>query len=512
MVDTAPHKKTVQSALTPAEAQRFIATLPAEHPARALEMVVQQLDALTDDMEPGARFAVVSQLDEASHASVEQVFHEYLGTLSQDERSGDMRLWQLAHDFWTNTADQYGTCASVLFDSDEKGIQQLRDHLPRIIARSLFAAGESVKWKSFRYLATPLPLWCGAGSIYLLAEKYGFADKQLQIYPGPGGISSSRAELLKILFFQVASLNSLQVVEMEIADRLITQLLPNFIFSEKKDDHSFYWINLGAEQEPSRINNPPPISRTLRYFGAGEAVTRLQLMKQEAENTHSIPAKICQNDKFEFHDFLNVIDHLATQWSHTPPQRQHERHRVHHRIAILRGFVNSFVMTSPEFGGKPAGLPLENWIVEDVSQGGFGALVKQHRNDWVQVGALLALQPQGANSWIIGLIRRVRHASDKEIRVGIQTLSRRPIALEVRTRAMTSALLHSTLPVIWFHDDDPKEPMRFVFPAGVLNEGDVLEFTFNGRGLVLQPLSFLERGSDYDLVRCKIMAAARKEG
>jgi len=506
MVDTESYEKPSHSTLAPGDVQRFIASLPSD-PARVLDMVVRQLNALPDDMDPNTRFAIVNQLDEAAQPSANHVFHEYLRILTQ-EKSSDMQLWLLAHNFWTNIADQYGTCASVLFDNDDKArLQRLLDHLPRIITRALFAAGESVKWKAFRYQATPLPLWCGAGSIYLLAEKYGFAEKQLQIYPGPGGISSPHTELLKILFFQVASLNSLQVVEMEIADRLIHQLLSNFVFSKQKDERSFYWINLGAEQEPSRINSPPPISHNLRYFGAGEAVTRLQVMQQEAENNRTVPAKLCQNDQFEFQNFLTVVNHLATQWSHTPPQRQHERHRVNHRVSVLRGFVNSFVMTSPEFGGKPVGLPLENWVVEDVSRGGFGAMVKQHKNDWVQVGALLSLQPEGADNWVIGLIRRVRHATDQEIRVGIETLSRRPVALEVHAKNTTGSSAQSTIPVIWFYDDDPKAPMRFVFPSEVLNAGDVLEFDFNGRRLLLHPLSFLERGSDFDLVQCKVTAS-----
>ncbi|MCL2021155.1 MAG: hypothetical protein FWG81_03400 [Betaproteobacteria bacterium] len=506
MVDTASQEKAGKPFLTPGEVQKFAADLPTD-PLRAMDMVLEQLNAIPDNIDPVARFAVVSQLDEAVQPCVRQIVQEYLRNLTHN-KAVEMRLWLLAHDFWICVADQYGICASAVVGSEGKSAQKLRPHLPRIISRALLAAGESLKWKSFHYQPIPLQLWVGTGSIYALAEKYAFAERQLQVYPGPGGISSPHDEFLRTLLFHAASLNTLHVREMEIADRLIVQLVPGFVLSAEKDERSLYWIDLGAEQEPSRINNPPKASPNLRYFSPGDALTRLQRMRQEAEGSGAIPGKICRNDKFELQDFLNVARHLANYWSATPPQRQHERHRVNHSISVLPGFVNSFVIASPEFGGKAMGLPLEKWIVENVSRGGFGAIIKQRKNDWVRVGALIVLQPEGADNWVIGLIRRVQRASDQEIRVGIETLSKRPISLETRARAASDKSLPPGIPAIWFQDDDPKSPMRFFFPSGELKMGDILEFDFNGRRIVAHPVEVLERGGDYDLVTCKVMVAA----
>ncbi|MCL2075673.1 MAG: hypothetical protein FWH15_04400 [Betaproteobacteria bacterium] len=507
MNDTVFHDKAVKPVLTPGEAQRFIAELPQD-PLPAIDMVLAQINAIPDDVDPIVRFDVVSRLDEAIHSGVRQVAQEYINRRDQN-KAAEMRLWTLAHDFWTSIADQYGISISVSVDSDDKIAQKLRSHLPRMISRALLAVSESLKWKSFHYQPIPLQLWAGTGSIYALAEKYAFAEKSLHMYPGSGGISSPRTEYLRTLFFQAASLNSLQVNEMEIADRLIVHLLTSFVFSAVKDEESIYWVDLGAEREPSRLSNPPPASPNLRFFGPGDAVARLQQLRQEAENTGAVPAKIRRNDKLEVHDFLKVAQHLANQWAATLPQRQYERHRVNHRISVLSGFVNSFVMASPEFGGKAAGLPLESWTVENVSRGGCGAIVKRLGHDWVRVGALLALQPEGADNWVIGLIRRVNRLSDKEIRVGIEMLSRRPTALETRARSASGVSPYHDLPAIWFRGDDPKKPMRFIFPSGELKMDDVLEFNFKGRGLVVYPVKLLEQGSDYDLAVCKVTTAEK---
>ena len=509
MVDTASNEKASKMAMTPGEVQKFIASLPGD-PLCAVDMVLAQINAMPDDLDPNIRFTVVSQLDEAIQGSVKRLTQEYLRTSTQS-KAHEMQLWLLAHDFWTGIADQYGICIAVSTGSDDKNAQKLRFHLPQMISRALFAVSEGLKWKSFHYQPIPLQLWAGIGSIYLLAEKYAFAEKQVQVYPGVGGISSPRNEFLRSLFFHAASLNSLHVSEIELADRLIDYLMSDFVLSREKDEKSLYWVDLGAEREPSRINNPPGDYPNLRYFTPGAAINRLQRMEQEAEGSGAIPGKISRTEKFELQDFLNVVRHLSKQWSALPPQRQHARHRVNHNISVLPGFVNSFVIASPDFGGKAVGLPLEDWVVENVSQGGFGAIIKQRRDDWVRVGALLALQPEGANNWVLGMIRRVQRATDQAIRVGIETLSKRPASLETRTRGEADMSLPPDVPAIWFQDDNPKEPMRFFFPAGEVRMGEVLEFDFNGRRVVVHPLKFLERGSDYDLVACKVGVAAPKK-
>ena len=77
--------------------------------------------------------------------------------------------------------------------------------------------------------------------------------------------------------------------------------------------------------------------------------------------------------------------HLASYWAPVPPQRQHVRHRVKHRVAVLPGLVNAFVVFSPEFGGKPMGLPLESWIVENLARAALRTIqdIKATGSRWV---------------------------------------------------------------------------------------------------------------------------------
>jgi hypothetical protein len=79
------------------------------------------------------------------------------------------------------------------------------------------------------------------------------------------------------------------------------------------------------------------------------------------------------------------------------------------------------------------------WEVENVSAGGFGAAAPQARSDWLKVGVLVAVKPEGAASWMVGTVRRVSRMSTQAIRVGVQTLSRSPALCEFRQRNAETA-------------------------------------------------------------------------
>ena len=65
--------------------------------------------------------------------------------------------------------------------------------------------------------------------------------------------------------------------------------------------------------------------------------------------------------------------------------------------------------------------------MENVSAGGFGAVVPRLKGDWLRVGVLLALQPEGGSNWVLGVVRRVAKTTGQEARVGIETLSKAPL-------------------------------------------------------------------------------------
>ena len=73
----------------------------------------------------------------------------------------------------------------------------------------------------------------------------------------------------------------------------------------------------------------------------------------------------------------------------------------------------------------------ESWVVENISQMGYGVTISSVKEDWVQHHTLIGIQPDAA-PWQIGVIRRVASESVENTHAGIQILSNRPSAAMLR--------------------------------------------------------------------------------
>ena len=162
-------------------------------------------------------------------------------------------------------------------------------------------------------------------------------------------------------------------------------------------------------------------------------MTSLQALIQKTEAMRDLPPSGVLQDP---EAALEVLKHLAMLWSPEPPERRHTRHsvksRAHHR-ARLRRRARRRSAAAPDRSTSTR-RRAESWVVENVSAGGFGAIVPQVKTDWLHVGTLLAMQPDGGTNWIVGTVRRVSRTTPNEARVGIETLSRAPREAKFRVQ------------------------------------------------------------------------------
>jgi len=262
-----------------------------------------------------------------------------------------------------------------------------------------------------------------------------------------------------------------------------------------------YWTDLGRAMAPQRAAKPPQAGTGLRCFGAGAALAALQALIERIEKTRQVPSEVNLGGSCEPEVALEVMRHLATCWSPLPPERKHPRHSVKSRLAVTHGFDGVLEAlggagASLDFGGKGG----ESWMVENVSAGGFGAVVPQLKGDWLRVGALLAMQPEGGSNWVLGTVRRVSKSSLQEARVGIQTLSRTPLA-----STFTLQGAGQEPGVLLKPGDAQTGEAAIALRSGVFVPGQNLEAERAGRQHVYIPLGVLERDEDYEIVRFREM-------
>ncbi|MCZ7653402.1 MAG: hypothetical protein M5R42_02665 [Rhodocyclaceae bacterium] len=123
-------------------------------------------------------------------------------------------------------------------------------------------------------------------------------------------------------------------------------------------------------------------------------------------------------------------------------------------------------------------------MVDDVSLGGMGAQVPLGANDWVRIGALLGMQPEGGSNWLIGVIRRFSRETPTQGSVGIETLSKLPQAVAGDLGGMDCiAILLDSL-----HSGDT---VRVILPGAAFEPAIPLVFAWQGRAARLDPVEQL---------------------
>jgi len=357
-----------------------------------------------------------------------------------------------------------------------------------------------VKWVEFRYGPVTNVLWQRLGRAYLAAEAAKVAQKPLQLYPHASGMTTVAGEYLRVLAFHASSMDSLIPLEIELADRLLTHFLPGFAFTAEPQSNSVYWVDAAAAQPPMRMAKlPSALSPTLRFFSPGSVPGALDELIRAVERGE-VPAELNLGGQYQPRFVLPVLRHLAMYWAAQPPLREHPRHNVKTRLAVLNGFDDSFTV----FAGDVARIGKEraaaSWVVENVSLGGFGAAIDDLTGDWLKVGSLISMQPEGGENWVLGIVRRFAKESATTANVGIQTLARQALGIEVRPRSSTYAV-GGGIPAIRLPEDRVPGEVRLVLPVASFDVRESLEYCHGEKRYLLSPVELIETGGDFEIAR-----------
>ena len=487
------------------DARTIVDAIPAGDPLKGLEDLNHWLESVRawQGFTHEHRAQLVLMLDEAIQSHLRRLQRDYLSSprLSKVQEN---RMWAMIRESYRQSALAFAICVDV-FVTAQKGWEDLKPIMALLSVRALRAAAGQMKWQYVRYGLQDNSLWGMIAKVYAFADYRKYADVKVTAYAAIPEQTSVEQEFLKAAMLAVASPDSLLPVEIELVERLVSHLVGSFRITSQPQPDTAYWIDLAANQPPVRLARSPDAVPTLRFFAARDAVDRLEQLIQVVRQANAIPSSLNLGGSYEPQVVLEVLDHLALCWSSQPPQRAAQRHKVKSRVTITYGFDGVLAAIDP--GGEGAFDPekIESWIVEDVSAGGFGALVPQLRGDWLRIGRLLGLQPEGGSNWIVGVVRRFQRDATQTGMVGIQTLARAPQPTPVRLVSGQAGISADTETAILLGPIDSPGDTQLLLRSDVLVPGQNLQLEQDGKTYLLLPTGAMERGSDYDLVRCRPM-------
>jgi cyclic-di-GMP-binding protein len=150
--------------------------------------------------------------------------------------------------------------------------------------------------------------------------------------------------------------------------------------------------------------------------------------------------------------------------------------------------------------------------VENVSDGGYGAIIPEVKGDWIQLGTLLGVRTETAPTWGAGVIRRLTCDDFRQRCVGIQVLS--PTAIPVTlspaaTASSFSAMREGDPAVLLSTAPDKNDEIGLLLKVGSFTPGQAIEMNVRGRNYHLISGKLLEGGDDFDWARYKVITTGR---
>lgn len=524
----------------PQDRQKLLGELVAEDPYKALGEINFWLESVkeAESFALSDRITLVKLLDETGQPHRRKLSNDYLAAAVRMQKIQEHQLWAVISDFSQRRYNAYLQCLEAIKQS---GTAALGNQQPTLMVRAMRALAEQKKWLYMRYRVIDDRIWREMATLTFLAESERAARSLLSAYPQERETTTVVQELIKAFMLDVSSPNSLTPKKIEITERIVTSVASAFEIGEARTASSVFYFDLVTAKPPARIPSDLQFSSTTFFFSAGDAIPKLQNLAATLQEKGKQPdMDFAENATTQ--ELLEVVRHLIVYWSPTSPQRQHERSQEIARFHVLHSFTdvhyhisNYAKKTDPVFMENKDILYMERvdlklygfvtdktkklireaalkhaqtenldektetWTMENKSAGGFGAVIPQLNEDWVKVGALVAVKRQDENQWLIGIIRRMVRDADLKVLVGLQALSATPAqAVELRSLTDTRHLKGLAL-----NDTTPGQCLLLAGGSFAPNKKYQLWLPDSKQTITLTKV--LERGDDFEYVQFAVV-------
>lgn len=482
------------------ETRRILAELELRDAFGALEDINHWIRSVaeTEGFRAGERLQRYCLLDEAAQRRERRLTRDFLGVAGTGPFQ-EHRLGNLLAAFWSTLAQAYRSAlAQVASSAREISNTTL---LPLAVARAFRAYGQQLKWTLMRYHAPSPEVWQGLAAIYRFGERWEILHTPVELYSGAPPAPPVQ-ELLKALMLWLAAPDALSPVRLEITERLAGHLAEHFRLARYEGASVVYCFDLAHPGPPGRVS-PTARAKPHRVFlSPGEAWSQLsRLMDKVARR--GVPPEVDGGLCLDPSQVIDVLRHLERYWSPQPPLRREVRHPAAVPLRVVTGFdriVQALHGLEAVLGDK-----LQRWIANDISRGGFSARISRRDGERLQVGALLAHQPEGTERWGVGVVRRLIRGEPSQ--VGVETLAHgvRLVGLEVEggTFPATRAGREAQQGIL-LGEEAVRDEIRLVLKGGLYALGRRLRMDLDGEVRLLVPMALEAQGDEFDLGRFRV--------
>lgn len=484
------------------QAEELLTSLPASDPPRALEEITRWAESVvrSEELRLANRIGLIRQLDDAGQPFHRKVLRDYLAA-PRAQKQQEQRLWTAAFHYWRQLTAGYAAClAGAAEGTDVEG----RHVLPLAVCRGIRAVGQQLKWLQLRYGPIDDDLWAALSAFYRFALERTLEGQAADLHSHVTGATDPDRELVKVLMLWAAAPDTLPPELFEIAERLTAHFSPQFEIGRSRRGSTCHAFDLDGNRGPGRLGVAASVKRSMILFGAGAALDDMEQVRAHLERG-ALPPEIDLGGIYRPGAVLEALNHLIRQWAPNPPERRHLRHRVQARLAVINGLdrLVEEIVSSGNLG--LAGI--ESWLIEDISASGFRATFPEMRPDWIRIGALVGIRPEGVERWGVGIIRRLARDRQNQGYVGVQTMAHEAVSVRLRpTSGRWGSPLkvdaQGCLPALRLKEFSPvRGEIVLAARSGFFSMHQGLEILGEAAGFHAEPLALMERGEEFEIAR-----------
>ncbi len=472
--------------------QALLDDLPKNDAHKSLAELTGWMESVADDdgFRLDQQFAVLRLLDDAAQPHARRLARDYFspGELGKFQEN---RLWLALDGFYRRSADAYG----LLFDRyccGDKGEGAIRDQLPLLAARTLHALGGRLKYAAAHYAPVDGNVWSGLAKLYRHAEQRNYLDVAVVPYAGAGGSFSVRQTAGHLLGWYGSGSGALGPLDLHLAERIVAQFGTAIDVGAQQDAGSLFGFDLAQPSAPVRLRTGAAMPPSMRFVGMAAMLPRLQdLLRTLDKNV--VPQEMNLGGSYEAETVRGAVQFLLDYLS-APPSRRGTRRGIAGGMLVAAGFAGAAGCLAGEAG---CGTLAARWEIEDIGNGGFGAVLPAQGTDGVRIGTLLGVQPEGVPHWGVAVVRRLLRDGGNRLHAGAEMLAPRAFGVSVSRGPQDGQ------PALWLPagKGDPPGEVRLAMKADTFSVHRSLQASLNGSHYLLMPLGLVENGPDYDLAR-----------
>jgi hypothetical protein len=526
-----------------AEAKKLLAELPEDDPFKALQEITSWLESITATAGFAAelRINLVKLLDETAQPIYADLLKQYLAAPHLQDFQG-AHLWQGMHLHTGELAHAYEECLPAAKGA-EMAAYQRHELLPLLTVRLMRATAERMKLELMRYQDVGNDIWERLFKHYSEAEAGQYAHGKLFAYPGYAVHTSPQHELLRALVFHESSTGNLAPDQMEVAFRVAARLVSFFDLTLAPDVTSEYCIDLAEPGPPVPVDDKTVPTPTKRFFTPLRALPHISdIIHQHERGTLEEERRF--GSEFTPQGKLTVLKHLLVYWNKYHPRRAAARMGISANLQVAHGFRTIIGLVPRVDLDQSSGLSkeeaaalasrkglsvvkeegpavkAETWTIVDASTGGVGGLIPRPAGAWVKVGCLLGLKVTNAQTWWVGVIRRLHSDPQNIMRAGIEILGKRSLAVWARVlgkgaerisdwQTSSGSFKFDYYPAILLPDaQNSYLHATMLLESGTYSEGKILELMLGDKSRNVELTTLEAEGEDYELVKFNWLAAS----